>query len=168
METIYKKVKYLILTIGLFMLFNNNIKMDYHVLAEKQKPSFEEALSFINGLILPKDMIFFPIYMSYPNFLYYAEKHNYSQLLLDVLKQSQSPLSMPGFLPDKDFIPGYIARFSSSHERLWIIVVYDKILEREVFNLNYPNMLLRHLSENYKLVLNKSFKYMDIYLFQLS
>ena len=168
METIYQKVKYLILAIGIFGLFYNNIKIDYSILTEKQKPCFPEALSFMNEFIQPQDMIFFPIYMNQPNFLYYAEKLSYKQFLHEALKQSYSPLKISDFFPDRDSIPNYITRFSSDYKRIWIIVVNDKILEREVFNLSYVKVLLNYLSVNYNLILCKKFKYIDIYLFQLS
>lgn len=168
MENFYQKIKYFILAIGISGLFYNNIKIDYSILTEKQKPCFSEALNFMNEFIKPQDAIFFPIYMNQPNFIYYAENLGYKQLLREELKQGYTPLSMPGFSPEKDLIPRYMASLNLAHKRMWVVVANDKIIEREVFNLKYSNILLSYLTENYSLLLCKKFKYIDIYLFRIS
>lgn len=166
----FKKVKVLILTAGILTLFINNIKMDYNILTQRQKPSYSESLLFINEFVQKGDMIFFPLHINPGNFLYYFDRHSadYKQILYEVLKQNYSPINISGFSANRDSIPNYITEFKSNYKRMWVIVARDEILEREVFNLSYPNVLLNYLSENFALVLTKKFRYIDIYLFQLS
>lgn len=162
-----KRIKILILAICILTLFISNIRTDYGILTERQKPSYSEVLFFMNKFIGERDIIFFPIPFFAEHSLYYLNRNNrvYTPELYESIKQSFNYRSNDFFMHKN--IPILVNKFSSLYERIWVVVFREEIFKRTIFNRDYTDRLLDYLGENHNFVLCKKFKYVDIYLFAL-
>jgi 4-amino-4-deoxy-L-arabinose transferase-like glycosyltransferase len=163
------KIKKISISACLIIFSLSNLGVDYHIINKHRKPSYSQALVFVDKLADKGDIFVFPTIFDSENFLYYLNKYpqNYSHYLADALKRSFDYRSLYVRDHKERSTPVFVQELRLHYNRIWVADAREKFFERKLLNHEYADYLLDYLAKHSKLVLVKRFEYINIYLFDL-